>query len=292
MKKLLFTALALLALAPFLGKAQFINRVFAEPILPSAPDGYVLDEANILSAETEAQLQTELAELEAENSTQMVVVTVSDLQGYEPEQYALALGREWGVGQEEFNNGLVFLVAPNERAVRIEVGYGLEGAITDAQSYMILDQIALPLFATGDYDQGVLQSMEVLEKLARGEAYDLSELAPSTSMQDFLPFIFIILPFIWAIISWFSSTKSWWLGGIFGGVFGAIVFQSLLGIVLAVAMGLFLDYMVSTFLYGKLLGRGSHSGFWGGGGFGGGSGGGFGGFGGGSFGGGGASGRW
>ena len=277
--------LALLALAP---------SSFAEPILPPAPDGYVLDEANILSAETEAQLQTDLTALQTANSTQMVVVTVSDLQGYEVEQYALALGREWGVGQEEFNNGLVFLVAPTERAVRIEVGYGLEGAITDAQSFMIIDQIALPLFATGDYDQGVLQSMEVLEKLARGEVYDFTALEPTLGLEDFLPFIFIILPFLWAIISWFSSTKSWWLGGVFGGIFGAIVLQSLLGFALAVAMGLLLDYIVSTFLFGKLLGRGGHSGFWGGGrgGFGGGSGGGFGGFGGGSFGGGGSSGRW
>lgn len=262
-------------------------------VLPQAPDGYVLDEAGVLSEQTEAELQTELAALQESNSTQMVVVTVTDLQGYEPEQFALALGRDWGVGQEEFNNGLVFLIAPSEQVARIEVGYGLEGAITDAQSYLILNQVAIPYFAEGNYDQGTLESMEILETLARGEAYDLSQLEPEASIADLLPFfVFFILPLLWAFVSFLSSSKSWWLGGVFGGVFG-LIFAGMTGLALGAVLGLFLDFIVSKYFFGKLVGKSGSGGFWGGGGgFGGGSSGGFGGFGGGGFGGGGASGRW
>ncbi len=286
MKKLLWAGLALLALAP---------SSFAELVLPDAPNGYVLDEANILSPETEAQLQTDLAALQTANSSQLVVVTVTDLQGYEPEQYALALGRAWGVGQDEFNNGLVFLIAPNDQVARIEVGYGLEGAITDAQSSMILNQVAIPYFKDGNYDQGVLESMSILETLAKGEAYDLSQLESSTSTMDFASILlFVFLPLGWAIISMLAGTKSWWLGGVFGGVFGILV-AGLTGLIMGALTGLFVDYMLSTYFFGKITSHSgsSSSGFWrGGGGFGGSSGGGFGGFGGGSFGGGGASGRW
>ncbi len=284
MKKLLLTGLALLALAP---------SSFAQLLLPEAPDGYVLDQAEVLSAETETQLQTDLAALQAANSTQMVVVTVTDLQGYEPEQFALELGREWGVGQEEFNNGLVFLLAPNTHEARIEVGYGLEGAITDAQSSMILNQVAIPYFKTGNYDQGVLESMVILETLARGEAYDLSQLDSASTDTDFLSiFVFFFMTFFWALASIFSGTKSWWLGGVFGGIFGAVA-AGIPGLIFGGLVGLFADYILSTYFFGKLSSTGGSSGFFRGGRGGGGSGGGgFGGFGGGSFGGGGATGRW
>lgn len=282
MKKLLLVGLALLALAPI---------SFAELILPDAPDGYVLDLAEVLSNETEAQLQTDLAALQAANSTQMVVVTVTDLQGYEPEQFALQLGRTWGVGQEEFNNGLVFLIAPSEQVARIEVGYGLEGAITDAQSSMILNKVAIPYFQSGNYDQGVLESMTILETLARGEAYDLSELGSATNSEDlFSIFLFFVLPFLWAIASLLAGTKSWWLGGVFGGIFGVFV-AGVTGLVLGAVIGLFMDYILSTYFFAKFITTG-RSRFWGGGFGGGSSGGGFGGFGGGSFGGGGSTGRW
>jgi uncharacterized protein len=291
MKKLFVTGFVLLALATF--GSEWISIARAELLLPPAPEGYVLDEAEILSDDTEAQLQSLLATLDAENSTQMVVLTVSELQGYAIEQYALAVGREWGVGQEEFNNGLVFLIAPNEREVRIEVGYGLEGAITDAQSFMIIDQLVLPAFAEGDYDKGVLAGMATLEKLARGEAFDLTELGSSSSQQAGFDLWIFGLFAVWAALSWFSKSKAWWLGGVVGAIAGALIFGTLIGGILLALTGLVMDYLVSTHLYGKInTGKGGRFGGGFGGRSGGSSGGGFGGFGGGGFGGGGASGRW
>lgn len=262
---------------------------FAEVQVPPAPQGYVLDEANVLSEATEATLQTQLAALDTETSTQMVVYTTNDLQGYEPEQFALAVGRGWGLGQEGSNNGLLFLISPEEQVARVEVGYGLEGAITDAQSSSILNQVAIPSFKNNDYDTGVLQSIDVLEGLARGENFEVPE--PQASSGDLISiFFFFILPLLWALASVLSGTKSWWLGGVFGGIFGAFVYGAS-GFVLGLLTGLFVDYILSTYFFGKLVsGTGSGS-MWGGG-SGRSGGGGFGGFGGGSFGGGGATGRW
>lgn len=276
----------------------FVPLVYAYDIeVPSAPDGYVLDQAGVLSVETETALQTKLATLQTFNSTQMVVVTISTLSGIPIEWYSLEIGRQWGVGQEDFNNGLVFLIAVDDREARIEVGYGLEGVITDAQSYFILNDVAAPYFQAGNYDQGVLESVNYFDRLARGETFEI----PSSSQTDSNPLIpmgdilwiilFFVLPLSWALLSWFSNTKSWWVGGLFGGVIG-IVAAGVVGFIVCALLGLLLDFILSTFLFGKI--KRPHGGglWWGGGRRGGGSGGGFGGFGGGSFGGGGASGRW
>lgn len=284
--KTLLTGLALIALAPL---------AFAEFIVPTAPGGYVLDEASVLSEATEAQLQTQLAALQTANSTQIVVVTLTDLQGYEPEQAALKIGRGWGVGQEGLDNGVVFLIVPTERVARIEVGYGLEGAITDAQSYQILNEVALPAFAEGNYDQGTVDAITALETLARGEPFTMPAQQNTTeSLGDFLPYALILL---WVLLSWFSQSKSWWLGGVFGGALGtlAALLTStglVLGLFIGIGAGLGLDYLVSKYFFGKMGGPGGPGGIFFGGGHGGSGGGGFGGFGGGSFGGGGASGRW
>ncbi|MFA4815513.1 MAG: TPM domain-containing protein [Candidatus Gracilibacteria bacterium] len=278
---------------------DFIQNAFAEATLPERPigpageDWYVLDQAGVLSDETEGTLQVQLSTLAADTSTGMVVVTILTLNDYPIESYALELGREWGVGQEAFDNGLVFLVVTEDREVRIEVGYGLEGAITDLQSSLILNKITSPYFKEGDYDQGVLKTVAELETLARGEPFATDDLQVTndTGYSDVVSvLLFWALPIIWALFSWFSSTKAWWMGGIFGGFFGLMV-GSWLGLAIGGTVGLFLDYVLSTYLFAKI--RRPH-GIWfrGGGGRGGSGGGGFSGFGGGGFGGGGASGRW
>ncbi|MFA6023890.1 MAG: TPM domain-containing protein [Candidatus Gracilibacteria bacterium] len=279
---------------------DFISTAFAAIDLPARPTGpagedwYILDEAGVLSDTTEATLQVQLSTLADETSTGMVVVTIPTLNDYPIESYALELGREWGVGQEGLDNGLVFLIVPEDREMRIEVGYGLEGAITDLQSYLILDKVATPYFKEGNYDQGVLESVAELEALARGEPFTVEESAASdVPIANFLDiFLFLILPLGWALLSWFSSTKAWWMGGIFGGIFGVIA-GGWLGLGIGALGGLFVDFILSTFLFSKIKGP-KGSGFWMGGGR---SGGGFGGggssgFGGGGFGGGGASGRF
>ena len=109
---------------------------------PSFPPltGRVVDQANIIPAATRAELDGKLAALEARTTDQLVVVTLSSLQGYEIADYGYQLGRAWGIGQKGKNNGVLLIVAPKEHDVRIEVGYGLEGDLTDAVTKIIIDQ--------------------------------------------------------------------------------------------------------------------------------------------------------
>ncbi|MEO0691107.1 MAG: TPM domain-containing protein [Pseudomonadota bacterium] len=124
--------------------------------------GRVVDQANILPAETEAQLTAELAALETQSNRQLVVATVNSLEGYDISDYGNRLGREWGIGQEGEDNGAILLVAPNERRVRIEVGYGLEGYLTDALSALIIQNVILPPFREGDLPGGVVAGTQAM----------------------------------------------------------------------------------------------------------------------------------
>src|SRR5216684_3127568 len=127
----------------------------AEPTYP-ALTGRVVDEAGILTDSTRAALTDMLAQHERATGNQVVVVTLKDLQGYTIEDFGYQLGRKWGIGQREKSNGVLLIVTPKEHKVRIEVGYGLEGALTDAISRTIIEQEILPAFRRGDYNGGVL----------------------------------------------------------------------------------------------------------------------------------------
>ena len=118
--------------------------------------GRVVDAANLLSPADEATLTAKLEALEKASTRQLVVATVPDLQGYAIEDYGYRLGRTWGIGQSEANNGTILLVAPNERKVRIEVGYGLEPILTDALSSVIIQTRILPAFRDNDYPAGIM----------------------------------------------------------------------------------------------------------------------------------------
>lgn len=117
--------------------------------------GRVVDNAEILTPEQEAQLTSKLQALEGQTTDQLVVVTLPTLGGYDIADYGYRLGRHWGIGQGEANNGILLLVAPNDRMVRIEVGYGLEGVMTDAYSSIIIRNDILPPFREGDYFRGI-----------------------------------------------------------------------------------------------------------------------------------------
>ncbi|MEA2971003.1 MAG: uncharacterized protein QOE78_4264, partial [Alphaproteobacteria bacterium] len=131
------TLLALLLLVPALA-LDF-------PVLT----GRVVDDAGILDAGTRAALTQKLDEFEAKTSDQLVVVTLKSLQGTSVEDFGVQLGRHWQIGQKGKNNGVLLIVAPNERKVRIEVGYGLEGALTDAVSRLIIENAITPRFRAG-----------------------------------------------------------------------------------------------------------------------------------------------
>src|SRR4051812_30412433 len=143
MKPLVWAVLALLVAITALA-----SPALAAPKFP-ALSGRVVDEANVLSAATEAQLTDKLAGLEQSTGRQLVVVTVPSLQGDEIEDFGYQLGRAWGIGGKANNDGALLIVAPSEHKVRIEVGYGLEGVLTDALSSSILQQAVLPRFRSG-----------------------------------------------------------------------------------------------------------------------------------------------
>ncbi|MFA4900282.1 MAG: TPM domain-containing protein [Brevundimonas sp.] len=124
--------------------------------------GRVVDQANLLDPATEQALTEKLAALEASSTDQLVVVTVNSLQDQEIEDYGYQLGRAWGIGQKENDNGTLLIVAPNERKVRIEVGYGLEPILTDAFSSQVIRNDILPSFRDGDYQAGVIKGVDAL----------------------------------------------------------------------------------------------------------------------------------
>jgi uncharacterized protein len=122
--------------------------------------GRIVDQANVIPAATRNAVETKLAELETKSGIQLVVATVASLGGEEIEPYANELFRTWKLGEKTKNNGVLLVVAPNERKVRIEVGYGLEGTLTDALSKVIITNAIAPRFKAGDFGDGVSRGVD------------------------------------------------------------------------------------------------------------------------------------
>lgn len=138
----------------------------AGPTFPSLT-GRVIDQGNLLTDARERELTARLEALERDTTDQVVVVTVSDLQGYEIEEYGYQLGRAWGIGQAGKNNGVLLIVAPRERKVRIEVGYGLEPVLTDALAALIIQNEILPSFREGYFERGIERGVEAIDQQLR-----------------------------------------------------------------------------------------------------------------------------
>ena len=151
---------------------------FAAPATVRAADikfpeltGRVVDDAHVLSADQQTILTEKLKALEEKNGRQLVVVTLPSLQGQEIQDFGYQLGRKWGIGQKGQNNGVLFIIAPNEHKVRIEVGYGLEPVLTDALSSVILQDKVLPKFRDGDMAGGIMDGTDaLLEQLGLDDA--------------------------------------------------------------------------------------------------------------------------
>ena len=143
----------------------------AEPVFP-ALSGRVVDDAGILSATARGRLDASLAAHEQQTGQQLVVVTLPSLQGYTIEDFGYQLGRRWGIGQKGRDNGALLIIAPKERKVRIEVGYGLEGTLTDAQSRIIIEQVILPQFRRGNFDAGVSDGTAAILRVLGGAPLD------------------------------------------------------------------------------------------------------------------------
>lgn len=139
--------------------------------------GRVVDRAELLDPATETRLSERLAAHEEATTEQLVVATLPDLQGVTIEEYGYQLGRHWGIGQKEKDNGALLIVAPSERKVRIEVGYGLEGRLTDAQSSAIINQALTPAFREGDYARGISEGVAAMIRVLGGDPME----TPTTS---------------------------------------------------------------------------------------------------------------
>lgn len=223
--------------------------------------GRVVDQAGLLDNATRAQLTQTLQAHEQATGEQLVVATVPNLQGAVIEDYGYQLGRAWGIGQKGKDNGAVLLVAKDERKVRIEVGYGLEGRLTDAQSSLIISQVIIPAFQRGDFPGGIDNGVAAMLKVLGGDPLaQPSQTAPHQSRPGHLPWPAFLVLIVFVLLMVRGG------GGRGGGSGGS-----------SIATGAVLGGLLGG------SGRGSSGGGLGGGGFGGGGG---------SFGGGGASGGW
>lgn len=158
--------------------------------------GRVVDDAGILDANTRQELEKLSADLEAKSSDQLVVVTLKSLQGTSIEDYGYQLGRHWQIGQKGKDNGVLLIVAPNERRVRVEVGYGVEGTLTDLISNFIIQNSILPRFRAGDFQGGITRGAQDVVQVLTGDAEEYKRRAAKVNAeQDVDPVEMIIIGF-------------------------------------------------------------------------------------------------
>lgn len=265
---------------------------------PGAPVGFINDFVGVINEQDKETLENKLQTFEKDSGNEIAVVIIPSLKGDYIEHFAIKLFQDWGIGKKDVNNGVLLLVAIDDRQMRIEVGYGLEGALTDAQSSWIINNELKPAFQKGDYSAGINNAVDQIINATKGEYVPEEDGSQIYNIQN-LKVIFGIFIFIFM---WLSSilarSKSWWAGGLIGAVAGIIiafiwgfVWIGTLSIIFFSLIGLVFDYIVSK-QYQKARTSGHHMPWWIGGGGHGGSSGGFGGFGGGFSGGGGSSGSW
>jgi uncharacterized protein len=191
--------------------ALWLSPVFAEPNFPELT-GRVVDDASLLSYPEEVAITADLKALEDKTSDQLVVVTLPSLQGYTIEDFGYQLGRRWGIGTEKMDNGVVLIVAPNERKVRIEVGRGLEGTLTDALSKIIIENGILPRFREGDFAGGIKNGVRDLALVLTGDAAEVEARAKARNDADnpMIAWIFFILwlaIWLWILYSIYRSVR-------------------------------------------------------------------------------------
>lgn len=158
------------------GLLTLAQAAFAEPKFPELT-GRIVDEAGLIFYEDRKALEAQLEALEAKSTDQLVVVTVKSLQGYEIEEFALQLGRKWGIGQKGKDNGVLLVVAPNERKVRIEVGRRLEPILPDGLTGTIIRSTILPAFRRGDFSGGIKAGVKDIQDVLLGDGEEVKNRA-------------------------------------------------------------------------------------------------------------------
>jgi len=293
MKKWLFSLILIFLCLPFAAHSLEVPKL----------QGYVNDYAGMISPSAKSKIEEELRAFENSDSTQIVILTIPSLEGGNIEEFGIKAGETWKIGQQGKDNGILFIVSKQERKIRVEVGRGLEGKLTDLMAGRIIDLVITPRFKRGDFDGGFMAGVSALIDATRGE-FQAEQRSVQRSQKGLPPFMTFLLFFGMFIL--FLGAFSRILGGIAGAVgLPALVKLTVLpiGIIPAILLallgfgsGFFLSSLFSSkgrkgghwnrgsgFIFGPGMGSGST----GGGGFGGGFSGG-----GGSFGGGGASGGW
>ncbi|MEQ9166735.1 MAG: YgcG family protein [Fulvivirga sp.] len=250
----------------------------------------VTDLTNTLSTSEKSRIESELASLEQTKGSQIAVLIVPTTEPEPIEDYAIRVAEEWKIGREGVDDGVILLIAKNDRKLRIEVGYGLEGAVTDAKSRQIIEEYITPAFKQGDFGGGISDGVLAIAQLIAGEELPAPTYTDNSSgdgIDGWFIFVFIAAMIVSATTKKkLGNAKSKGIGSIVAFVGGLLIFGLIGGI------GLVFFYLIFSSIGGGRGGGGYY-----GGGFGGGSsgnsfgGGGFSG-GGGSFGGGGASGSW
>ena len=182
----------------------------ADTLPVPALSGRVVDQAGILNSAEESRLTTKLKNLENNTSIQLVVVTLASLGDWPIEDWGLALGRTWGIGQKGKDNGALLIVAPNDRAVRIEVGYGLEGTLPDATADAVIRNVIIPRFRAGDMAGGISDGVDaVIAALSgSGEEFTPSPRAlVSQTLSEWAPVFFVGLFFVIMIAAQFRQRR-------------------------------------------------------------------------------------
>ena len=293
MKKWLFPLIFFFLFLPLVASGLDVPRL----------RGYVNDDAGMISPSARSKIEEELRAFEQSDSTQIVILTVPSLEGENIEEFSIKVAEAWRIGQQQKDNGVLLIVSKQERKIRIEVGRGLEGKLTDLMAGRIIDQVIKPRFKQGDFDGGFITAVSALIDGARGEFS--AEQRPALRRQKGLPPFLTILLFL-GVFTLILGSISRLLGGITAAIgLPTFVYLAVLPIgILAIVLLALAGFGAGLFLPSLFSSGGSRRGGYRnhGGGFffgpgtggsigGGGSGGGFSG-GGGSFGGGGASGDW
>jgi uncharacterized protein len=191
-----------------------------------ALSGRVVDDAGILDPAARAALTDKLAALEAKTTDQVVVVTLKSLQGTSIEDFGVQLGRQWRVGQKDKNNGALLIVAPNERKVRIEVGYGLEGTLTDAVSRLIIENAILPRFRANDFAGGISRGVDDIISVLTGDAAEWQQRAakrPEATAHGNSALVLLLVIIVFVLVFYMlagsnsrgrrrASRGGWWVG--------------------------------------------------------------------------------
>ncbi len=299
--------LAIAACVALLGLYPLQAHALDVPAAPSL-ETPIVDQAGVLSAEQIKQLADQIATSRKDKDYQIGVLIISTLGNSEYlEGYSLKVARAWGIGEKEKSNGVLLLVALDDRKLRIEVGRGLEGDLTDVRANRIIRNVITPKFKTGDYYEGIKEGVNSIQLAVAAKADPATETDNSDDEGNLLAQAIIFLTFFgFGIFAWLGAvlgrSKSWWAGGVIGGVVGFLlmlffgfILWSIIGFIGLILGGLGFDYLVSKNYKQHVVGGGNPAwwagGTWGGGsGWGGGSSGGS--FGGGGFSGGGSSGSW